>query len=124
MTKRSFITLILSTLGGIFFALGMCMCLLPQWNAFNQGVKVAVIGATVLLIMVIYRIITSTKKFTFPNVKTIGIFLLGLIGTLVLGVGMCMTMVWDGLMIQGIVVGIFGIVLLLCLIPICKGGIK
>ena len=20
------------------FAIGMCMCLLPQWNAFNQGI--------------------------------------------------------------------------------------
>lgn len=47
--------------------------------------------------------------------------LLGTVGTLLLGVGMCMTMVWDGMMLQGILVGIVGIVLLLCLIPYCKG---
>lgn len=38
-----------------------------------------------------------------------------------LGMCMCMTMIWTDLMIQGIIVGIIGIVLLLCLIPICKG---
>jgi len=40
---------------------------------------------------------------------------------LTLGVGMCMVMVWEGLMIWGIVVGLIGIVLLLCLIPVCVG---
>ena len=40
---------------------------------------------------------------------------------LAFGVGMCMTMVWEGLLVWGIVVGLIGIVLLLCLIPLCKG---
>jgi len=39
----------------------------------------------------------------------------------VLGVGMCMVMVWEGLLVWGIIVGIIGILLLLCLIPVCKG---
>ena len=53
-----------------------------------------------------------------------GIFLflvlLGIIGALVLGIGMCMTMIWNS-MAAGIVVGIAGIVLLICLIPAIKG---
>jgi hypothetical protein len=54
------------------------------------------------------------------NGKAIGTTLLGVFGAIVLGVGMCMTMIWN-MMIPGIIVGIVGIVLLLCLIPVIKG---
>lgn len=122
MTKKNFITLILSTVGGILFAVGMCMCLLPEWNAFTQGVVVAAVGAVVLLAMVMVRRKMSGKPILVKlSGKTIGTILLSVVGALVLGVGMCMTMVWEGLMIQGIIVGVVGIVLLLCLIPLCKG---
>lgn len=124
MSKRNFITLILSTLGALSFALGMCMCLLPEWHSFTAGVRMTIIGLSVLLIMVIFRIRTSTKKVKFPSLKTTCIFSLGLVGTLTLGIGMSISMVESDMMIQGIIIGIFGIVLLLCLIPVCKGGIK
>jgi len=52
--------------------------------------------------------------------KTIGSILLGIVGALAFGVGMCMVMVWE-MLIQGILVGVVGIVLLLCLIPLIKG---
>ena len=52
--------------------------------------------------------------------KTIGAVLIGIIGALGLGVGMCMTMVWSN-MVPGIVIGLAGIVVLLCLIPFVKG---
>ena len=42
------------------------------------------------------------------------------IRALALGVGMCFTMVW-GRMVSGIVIGLAGIVVLLCLIPLTKG---
>ena len=122
MTKKNFITLILSTIGGILFAIGMCMCLLPEWNAFTQGVVVAVIGAVVLVAMVVIRRKMEGKPVVVKlSGKTIGGILLGIVGTLTLGVGMCMVMVWEGLMIWGIIVGVVGIILLLCLIPLCKG---
>lgn len=122
MTKKNFITLILSTIGGILFAIGMCMCLLPEWNAFTQGVVVAVIGAVVLVAMVVIRRKMEGKPVVIKlSGKTIGGILLGIAGTLMLGVGMCMVMVWEGLMIWGIIVGVVGIILLLCLIPLCKG---
>ena len=122
MTKKNFITLILSTIGGILFAIGMCMCLLPEWNAFTQGVVVAVIGAVVLVAMVIVRRKMEGKPVVVKlSGKAIGGILLGIVGTLTLGVGMCMVMVWEGLMIWGIIVGVVGIILLLCLIPLCKG---
>ena len=44
----------------------------------------------------------------------------GIVGALALGVGMCFSMIW-GKMVVGIVVGLAGIVILLCLIPLTKG---
>lgn len=121
MKKENFVTLILSTVGGILFAIGMCMCLLPEWNAFTQGVVVAAVGAVVLLAMLVVRRKMKGKPAIKITGKAVGTVALGIIGALVLGVGMCMTMVWEGLMVWGIIVGVVGIVLLLCLIPLCKG---
>lgn len=44
----------------------------------------------------------------------------GIAGALLFGIGMCLTMVWSH-MVAGIVTGIVGIVVLLCLIPFIKG---
>lgn len=121
MKKENFISLILGTIGVMFFALGMCMCMISEWNAFQQGIVTGAIGLVVLFIMLIVRRKMQGKPAIQLNAKTVGTIALGIIGALVLGVGMCMTMVWQNLMIPGIVVGIIGIVLLLCLIPLCKG---
>ncbi len=122
MSKKNFVTLILSVVGGILFGVGMCMALLPEWKAFTSCVVNGVIGAAVVVIMVIVRRKMSGKPvFVKLSGKTIGAIALSIVGALVLGVGMCRTMVWVGLMIPGIAVGIVGIVLLICLIPLCKG---
>ena len=121
MKKENFITLTLGTIGGILFAIGMCMCLLPEWNAFTQGVVVSAVGVIVLLVMLIVRRKMKGKPAIKITRKAVGTVALGVAGALVLGVGMCMVMVWKGLMLPGIIVGVIGIVLLLCLIPFCKG---
>lgn len=122
MSRKNFVTLILSVVGGILFAVGMCMAMLPEWNAFIPGIVTGAIGAAVLLIMLIVRRKMSGKPaFVRLSGKAIGMIALSIVGTLVLGVGMCMTMVWEGLMIPGIIVGIAGIVFLIFLIPLCKG---
>lgn len=121
MSKKNFVSLIFATVGGILFALGMCMALLPAWNAFQQGVVLGAAGLAVLLIMVLVRRKMSGKPvIVAPTARTVGTFLLGAAGALALGVGMCMTMVWN-MMTGGIALGIVGIVLLLCLIPAVKG---
>lgn len=121
MKKENFVTLIMSVVGGLIFALGMCMALLPEWNAFTPGVVCGVVGAVVLLAMVIVRRKMTNAAPIKISGKTIGIIIYGIFSTIVFGVGMCMTMVWEGLMIPGIIVGIVGIVLLICLIPMIKG---
>ena len=121
MSKKNFVSLILGTIGGILFALGMCMAMLPEWGAFTQGIIVGCIGALILLALVLIRRKMEGKPVIVKlSAKTVGTVLLGVVGALVLGAGMCMVMVWE-MMIPGILVGIVGIVLLLGLIPLVKG---
>lgn len=121
MKKKNFVSMIMGTIGGILFAIGLCMCLLPEWNVFKQGVIVACVGIAVLLAMMSVRRKMEGKPAIQLNGKAVGTILFGIIGTLVFGVGMCMVMVWDGLIIFGIGIGMVGIIMLMCLIPICKG---
>lgn len=120
MKKSTFVAMILGTIGGILFALGMCMTLIPEWNAFRPGVIMGVIGAVTLLIMVIIWRRMENKAPVKLSGKVIGATLIGIVGALLLGVGMCLTMVWSH-MVVGIIVGVVGIVVLLCLIPFIKG---
>ena len=120
MKKKHFVSIIARTVCGILFAIGMCMCLLPQWNAFNQGIVMGAIGAVILFAMLIVRRKMEGKPAVKLNGKAVGTILFGIVGALALGVGMCMVMVWN-MLVQGILVGLVGIVLLLCLIPIVKG---
>ncbi len=120
MKKKNFVTLIMSVVGGLLFALGMCMGLIPEWNALKPGIVVGTVGVVILLAMVLIRRKMDGKPMIVLNGRTIGTTLLGVLGAIVLGVGMCMVMVWD-MLVWGIVVGIMGIVLLLCLIPVIKG---
>lgn len=121
MKKENFVSLILGAIGTIIFAVGMCMCMITEWNAFQQGVIVGAVGLTILVAMLIIRRKMQGKPAIKLNAKTVGAVILGIVGALVLGIGMCMCMVWEGLLIQGVIIGIIGIVLLLCLMPLCKG---
>lgn len=120
MKKSTFTAMILGTIGGILFALGMCMTMIPEWNAFRPGVIMGVVGAVVLLVMVIVWRKMENKAPIHLSGKTIGAMLLGIVGALLLGVGMCLTMVWSN-MVLGIIIGLVGIVVLLCLIPFVQG---
>ena len=120
MKKSSFVAMILSTTGGILFALGMCMTLIPEWNAFTPGCIMGVLGAVVLLAMVVIWRRMEGKAPIHLSGKTIGTALLGVAGALLLGVGMCMSMVWSN-MVLGIVLGLVGIIALLFLIPLTRG---
>ena len=120
MKKNQFAALLVGTVGGLLFSLGMCMCLLPEWNAFNEGVVVTAAGAVILLVLAIVSYIKSGKPRKPINWKVVGKVLYGTAAALVLGTGMCLIMVWN-LMLPGIAVGVVGIVMLLCLIPMCVG---
>ena len=121
MKKQNFVSLLLGVIGGVLFGLGMCMCLLEEWNAFRPGLTLGCAGLLVLLILLIVRRKMAGKPAVAINGKILGKVLFAALGALTLGIGMCMVMVWEGLLVPGVLVGLVGILLLLCLIPLCKG---
>lgn len=121
MEKKNFMALVFGVIGGLLFGIGMCMCLLPEWNMFSTGVIVAAIGFVVLLItLLVYRKMSGAAPIKV-NWKIFGKVLYGVISSLVLGGGMALIMTVEGMMLQGIALGIVGIVMLLFLIPMCLG---
>lgn len=120
MKKSSFVALILGTIGGVLFALGMCMALLPEWGMETQGVVCGAAGLAVLAATLLIWRRMEHKAPIKPSARTIGGVFAGVLGALLLGVGMCMVMVFEQ-MVLGIVVGVAGIVVLLMLIPLLKG---
>lgn len=120
MKKSSFVAMILGTVGGLLFAIGMCMALIPEWNAFKPGVIFGAIGVVIgLVAVIVWRKMEGKTPIKITG-KAVLVALVSVVGALLLGVGMCFTMVWSN-MIAGILIGLVGIVLLLCLVPICKG---
>ena len=120
MKKSSFAAMVLGTVSVVLFALGMCMALIPEWDAFQPGL---VFGCAGLLLGLITLIVWRKMEHKAPvriSGKAVLTVLAGVIGALALGVGMCFSMVW-GNMVLGILVGLAGIVVLLCLIPLTKG---
>lgn len=112
--------MVLGTVSVVLFALGMCMATIPEWNAFRPGIIFGCVGLVLGLITLIIWRKMEHKQPIRMNGKTVLTVIVGAVGALALGVGMCFSMVWGKLVI-GIVIGIVGIVVLLCLIPLTKG---
>ena len=120
MKKSSFVAMVLGTVSGVLFALGMCMALIPDWDAFHPGIIFGCVGLILRLVtLVVWRRMTHKAPIKFSG-KAVLTVLVGVVGALALGVGMCFCMVWSK-MVLGIVIGLAGIVILLCLIPLTKG---
>lgn len=120
MKKSTFAAMILGTIGGLLFALGMCMALIPEWNAFKPGVIMGASGIVVLIAMVFIWRRMEHKPALKISGKVIGSVLIGVIGSLLFGTGLYFVTT-VGQMVLGILIGIAGIVILLCLIPFIKG---
>lgn len=120
MKKSSFLATILGTISGVIFALGMCMALIPEWNAFQPGVIFGTLG--LLLGFITYMIWHRMENKAPIQISTHTIMLIGIaiVGILLLGCGMCFSMIWSK-MVTGIIIGLLGILILLCLIPLTKG---
>lgn len=120
MKKSSFVAMLLGTVGGVLFALGMCMALIPEWNSFKPGVVFGCAGILFGLVTILIWRKMEHKQPIHISGKTIFTIMVGIIGALALGVGMCFCMVWDKIVI-GMVIGLVGILVLFCLIPLTKG---
>ena len=120
MKKSSFVALIMGTVSGVFFALGMCMALLPEWNAFTEGVIFGAVGILLGIITALVWCKMEHKKLPTLNIKNVFRTIYAAVAVLVLGVGMCMCLVWENI-ICGTLVGLLGIIMLIALIPMIKG---
>lgn len=120
MKKSSFVALVLGTVSGGLFALGMCMALIPAWDAFRPGVVFGGVGLALGLVTLLVWRRMEHKAPVRVSGKAVLTILVGIVGALLFGVGMCFSMVW-GQLVLGIVLGLAGIVVLLCLIPLTKG---
>lgn len=97
MKKSSFVAMVLGIISVLFFGLGMCMAMLPEWNAFTPGIVVGCVGLVFALITVIvWRKMEHKEPIRITGKAVLTVIL-------------------------GIVIGVAGIILLLCLIPLCKG---
>ena len=121
MKKKDFLFLLLTTVAGLMFALGMCMCLVPEWNLFKPGVVVTGLGLLALMVVAFAAWIRAGKPVARINWALTGKIAYGVVSALVLGAGMSMILVFENLLLPGMIVGVVGIVMLLCLIPLCKG---
>ncbi|MBQ6876905.1 MAG: hypothetical protein IJO22_00695 [Oscillospiraceae bacterium] len=120
MKKSSFVAMILGTVSTVLFSLGMCMALLPEWDSFNEGIVFGAIGLLLgLITLLIWRKMENKAPIKI-NGKSVLFTVFAVLGTLVLGLGMCFCMVWENIVL-GTIIGLVGIVMLLSLIPITKG---
>lgn len=121
MSKKNFLFLVLTTVGGLFFAVGMCMCLLPEWNVFKPGVAVTAVGTLALMALAAIRWMQAGKPMPQIDWRKAGKALYCAAALLVFGLGMAMIMAFEGMLIHGIVVGIVGVLMGLGSIPVLKG---
>ena len=118
MKKETLLEIILGTVGGLIFAVGMCMCLIPEWNLFAAGVVVAVVGFIVLLCIIpVYRREHPKKERGSIDYGILFAWIVGIAGALVMGFGMSKVMTGNPSrtdMLVGIVTGVAG--LLVCVL--------
>ena len=120
MKKSSFAAMVLGTVSVVLFALGMCMALIPEWGTFKPGIVFGCVGLALgLITLIVWRKMEHKAPVRISG-KLVLTVVIGVVGALALGVGMCFSMVW-GEMVMGIAIGLVGIVILLCLIPVTKG---
>ena len=123
MKKETLLEIILGTIGGLIFSIGLCMCLIPEWNLITAGIVVAIIGFIILLCIIpVYRK-EHPKKVS--NKKTdIGLVLtwvIGVVGSLIMGFGMSKIMVGSPEkmdIIVGMITGVVGLLICVLSYPI------
>lgn len=123
MKKETLLNIIIGTIGGLTFSIGMCMCLVKEWDMLISGVIVSLIGFIVLLMIIpIYK--KNHKKVKKEKSVDYGLVLtwiIGIIGSLVMGFGMSKIMVGNASKedaLLGLITGVFGLVVCVLNYPV------
>lgn len=118
MKRETLLEIILGTVGGLVFSIGMCMCLIPECDLLKAGVVVSLIGFIILLCIIpIYRKGKPKKERKNVDLGIVLTFVIGIIGSLILGFGMSKILVLGNTktdLIIGMVTGVVG--LLICVL--------
>lgn len=122
MKKETLIEIILSTIGGLVFSIGMCMCLISEWNMLLHGIITSVVGFIILLCIIpVYRKEHPKKDKKKKDLAVILTWIIGIIGSLVMGFGMSKVMTGEPSridMIIGIITGVIGLIVCVLNYPI------
>lgn len=122
MKKDTLLEIVLGTIGGLVFAIGMCMCLVAEWNMFKPGVVVSIIGFLILLCIIpIFKKSHPRKQHAPVNWGIVATWTIGIVGSLIMGFGMSKIMVGDASttdMIIGLVTGVIGLIICVLNYPI------
>ena len=122
MKKETLLEIILGTIGGLVFAIGMCMCLISEWNMFKGGVIVAIIGFVILLCIIpVYKSSHPKKQHEPINWGIVATWTIGVVGSLIMGFGMSKIMVGEAStsdMIVGLITGVVGLIICVLNYPI------
>ena len=124
MKKETLLEIILGTIGGLGFAIGMCMCLLPEWNMFNTGVITTLIGFIILLCIIpVYKSFhpKKTKEKKPINWEIVLTWTIGVVGSLIMGFGMSKILVGNAStsdMVVGLITGVVGLVICVLNYPV------
>ena len=120
MKKSSYFALVMGTVSGVLFSLGMCMALVEEWAMLKQGVIIGGAGLVLgLVTLLVWRKMEHKEPIKVSG-KLVGKVLLGVLAALVLGIGLSLCLVLENYVL-GTVIGLVGIVLLLGFIPLVKG---
>ena len=100
MKKSSFVATVLGTVSGVLFALGMCMAMIPEWNAFKPGVVFGGVGIVMALVTwLIWRKMEHKDPIQITP-KAILTAVVGIAGALALG-GLTADSVIQGVLVTG-----------------------
>ena len=84
MKKETLLEIILGTIGGLIFAIGMCMCLVTEWELLTEGVITSILGFIILLCIIpIYRKDHPKKAHTPINWGITLTFIIGIVGLII-----------------------------------------
>ena len=115
MKKETLLEIILGTVGGLIFAIGMCMGLIPEWDMLSTGIIVGTIGFIILLCIIPVHRKSHPKKSKERKETDWGLvatWIIGIIGSLIMGFGMSKVMVGESTqadIILGIITGVVGL---------------
>ena len=122
MKKETLLEIILGTVGGLIFAIGMCMCLIPEWNMLKTGVIVSIVGFIILLFIIpVYKSAHPKKEHKPVDLGIALTWIVGIVGSLIMGFGMSKIMVGSATandMIVGIITGVVGLIICVLNYPI------